>query len=103
MRIAGASITLAPAISSSVRSCDACSRARVTTIVRPNSGRRSNQLILLAQPHDIADDRNRWRDHLLARGRFRERRKRGGDGALARIRAPLDESPPACSASGHRQ
>ena len=34
-----------PRSRASVRSCDACSRARVTTIVRPKSGRRSNQRI----------------------------------------------------------
>ena len=41
--IAGSSTTSAPSSSSSVRSSLACSRARVTTIVRPKSGRCSNQ------------------------------------------------------------
>ncbi len=40
--IAGSSTTSAPSSSSSLRSSLACSRARVTTIVRPNSGRCSN-------------------------------------------------------------
>ena len=42
MRIAGSSSTVAPSATSRARSSLACSRARVTTTVRPNSGRRSN-------------------------------------------------------------
>ena len=42
MRIVGSSSTSAPSASSRARSSLTCCRARVTTIVRPNSGRASN-------------------------------------------------------------
>ena len=41
--MAGISTTAAPRSSSESRRLETCSRARVTTILRPNSGRRSNQ------------------------------------------------------------
>ena len=55
--IAGSSMTSAPSCSSSVRSSLACSRARVTTMRRPNSGRCSNHAKSSAatSPTTIAD------------------------------------------------
>ncbi len=44
MRNVGSSITSAPCSSRSAANSEACARARVTTIRRPKSGRRSNQL-----------------------------------------------------------
>ncbi len=75
-------MTSAPSRSSRVRNSLACSRARVTTMRRPKSGRRSNHAKSRAatSPTTIADG--------ASTPAVRDRRQRGADRALLRARSP---------------
>ena len=98
--IVGSSSTSAPSASSAARSSLACSRARVTTTERPNSGRRSNQ-------REVERRRPRRRRSRSATARRRPRWSRASRARCAgRARVPLrtaatgvsGASPPSTSA-----
>ena len=117
--IDGSSITSAPSCSRRARSSLACSRARVTTTRRPNSGRCSNQprsrpatspttIALGASTPSVGDRRERAADRALLgprspphrgdrRGRARARRRSARCAMSARWPAPISTTsvPPA--------
>ena len=103
--IVGSSITSAPSASSRARSSLACSRARVTTTVRPKSGRRSNHARSSAAT--VADDDRARR---VARRRRRSSRAwpapcaaRAGCRSAPRRPACRGASPPSIRRCGDRR
>ena len=70
----------------------ACARARVTTTIRPCSGRRASQSSASRRARDLADHDQRRRLHLGCLRRLRDSREVRGHRPLARHRPALHDS-----------